>query len=1316
VIRFTRYKMSALGDVASAITGALGSVGNFFSASGSDISNFMNFLATDVVDFFTDVEDDVRSVISFLSTAVSDISTFMENIASEFVSALQTVANAIYNAGITFVNFMETLAKDAVNALASLGQDILNFVLNVAQGFANTFSQVLTNAFNLMFNAFNGKLQYISPFVTALPALLANYFGPAMVGKYAETLIDKIARFLPKIDVDLSPLGIGGHFKIDLPKLAKGIVDPLKDFMNDVIDEITTTFKEFIKEPFIADFKIHLREVFNAIGLGDIPFAEPQFAQIQNWVAVRSFAELKPHFTETLLLTGFPAWFTNAYLQEPVDDYIPQNPLFKPVNIRDVIQGVEYGFLPADAVTKYAWNNLIAPKTAQLMYQNTTARFIQRAIEQGIRQFVVTPSDAVSLLQSYATLTGTDLLTKYYNLEYQYAEKRLVRQVLRSLLSRALSNYGRPYIDPNVLNQTIKTLFQQLQYPDIVQQAFSQLISQSQQIQFAQLIYNALIAQIRQGFYNAQTVNNIISQYQMNATVINELISLELTQLQQKAQLTQLQFEARNFMLSQSDILNQLKSLGYADQLANVFVFQYYQEPLLQFQLKYVEQFANAGYYDSHTIKSVLQSLGLTKDFADLFEQYATQAIQYKSLLQEIQFKLKNFLLTEKDAEHLLKAQHFSDALISAIITQYYVEPLTQFRLKYVEEFARAGYYDANAIKSAFQSLGLTKEFAELFESYTTQSITNKSLLQEVQFKLKNFLLSEKDAEHLLKSHHFNDALISAIITQYYTEPLTQFRMRYVEQFANAGYYDSNAIKSAFEGIGLTKDFAELFESYVSQSLQYKSLLQEVQFKLKNFLLSDKDATNLLKSYHISEALISAILTQYYVEPLTQLQLRYVESLAKTQLLDEKELQKLLATAGIVKDIAEIYAKMYASQYYTTALISYYKMLASHGILKESKEIPVNVFNLEIKPAYDLYVLSASVNYLKALASHGILEQSKDVPANVFDLEIKPVFDEFLITITLRYLEQSLKSMAIDAKTALAELKKLKIPENVATMIVNMNTPTLYSVRTIIQNIIEGAIYNVQKVPVNVGHVTAELKKLNVPENQIPILVDEFVTSFALEQWKKYLPTLSDVETAVKTGYPYQKILQLAMIPSALLNLKLDLLQHQQLATLAQSMRSYYVELLVYGVAQTQLEDLLRKYGYNDAMLSMLRTEAQLKRELMVYEELGITPSKALSISEYVENPDDFLKSIFDAYHVPADLQKQYLTYAKNRRLHSYVSEIISTLEELAERGKITIQEAQQYLNQFKKYGLTDDEIQLILLNLQLRAKLESRSRSKSSG
>jgi hypothetical protein len=73
-------------------------------------------------------------------------------------------------------------------------------------------------------------------------------------------------------------------------------------------------------------------------------------------------------------------------------------------------------------------------------------------------------------------------------------------------------------------------------------------------------------------------------------------------------------------------------------------------------------------------------------------------------------------------------------------------------------------------------------------------------------------------------------------------------------------------------------------------------------------------------------------------------------------------------------------------------------------------------------------------------------------------------------------------------------------------------------------------------------------------------------------------------------------------------------------------------------------------------------------------------------------------------FQVPNDLQNTYLEYAINKRVRTYVNEIISTISLLFEKQKIDLNTAQSYLQQLQKYGLTNDEIQLILLNWQLRS------------
>ena len=152
-----------------------------------------------------------------------------------------------------------------------------------------------------------------------------------------------------------------------------------------------------------------------------------------------------------------------------------------------------------------------------------------------------------------------------------------------------------------------------------------------------------------------------------------------------------------------------------------------------------------------------------------------------------------------------------------------------------------------------------------------------------------------------------------------------------------------------------------------------------------------------------------------------------------------------------------------------------------------------------------------------------------------------------------------------------------------------------------------------------------------------------------------------------------------------------------------QSLKTDYVQLLVYGVQNIQLENIMKQYGINQVLIEVFKLSAQIRKILTAYQELYLTPSKALSISEYLSNPTQLLQKVFSEFQVPSDLQNTYLEYARNRRLRTYVNDIISTINLLFEKHKIDLNTAQSYLQQLKQYGLTDEEIQLILLNWQLR-------------
>ncbi|AZI75925.1 hypothetical protein SBRV1_gp36 [Sulfolobales Beppu rod-shaped virus 1] len=1054
----------------------LGDIGTFFSDELINLENFVNFISSDFVNFFQTIATDTENSLHTIAQFLTDIPSFLQNAISDIVSILQTfisgIAPTLENIGKFIANGFLNFLSDLANFGQTIASGIYEIVKDIGQAFAQFSQTIVLDFFNYIFPNF----KYIASAGQQLLNFISPYLLPYVISKGLPLMIEKISELLPEFEIDLAPIGFGVKLPVKFGEFLEAFGENLVDFLKEVHTEIFSTFKDSLKEPFISDFKIELREIFNAIGLGDVPFADPRFTDVAKWVSVRSFDEVKDHLKETILLTGFPKWFTDAYLESPVDDYIPRNPLFRPVGIADVITGVQLGVLESSAISKYAYNNLITPKIANLMYKNSTARLLQRAIEQGIRQFVISPEEAYNELFNNLSLTGKDLYLKIYNLEYNYAVQRIVRQFLRSLLSRALSNFGRPYFDLKELEGTIHTLFIQLGYPKSVQNVFNTMVEQSQQIQFNQLLFTQLENLVRLGVYNKTNVDKILKTYHFDLTI------------------------------------------------------------------------------------------------TDLIFSYQLQHLQLQNQLKIIQSQLKSFLIKPDDAEKELKKLGFDSSIIQDTIYENYTETLIKYQSTQIENLIRRGYYDKNLAEQQLKNIGVIKDFADIVVNYATTELEIQENLRQIQFQLQNFLLSQTDAINKLKALHINEALISSLILQYYTEPITKFKISRLESLARSGINVQKDLKA----IGLTDEFISLFTTYTNLEVETKYHIELVQLALENYLMNDKTAISQLSKLSLDPVYQQSIIYRYY-----------------------------------------------------------------------------------------------NVNLIKLI---------------------------------LRNIEENLKELEITPQQALQELKKIGIVDEFANLLVELYTPTFYNIRTIAQYIIEGQLYKVGKVPINFGNAEQELKKLGIPDNQIQILLNQYALQFGLETWRKYLPSLSEIQTAIRYNYPISKLVDLSFIPSELLNLHLDLIQFEQIAQQVQGMRSLYISLQEFNYNYPQLEQLLTKYGINQQLLQVLQMEAKIRKIITGLQELYLTPSKALTISEYVSNPDQLLQKVFSEYSIPTDLQNTYLEYARNRRLRTYINQIISTISLLFEKGKIDLGTAQSYLQQLKQYGLTNEEVQLIILNWQLRS------------
>ena len=323
----------------------------------------------------------------------------------------------------------------------------------------------------------------------------------------------------------------------------------------------------------------------------------------------------------------------------------------------------------------------------------------------------------------------------------------------------------------------------------------------------------------------------------------------------------------------------------------------------------------------------------------------------------------------------------------------------------------------------------------------------------------------------------------------------------------------------------MIKAFVDIIVNYANQEIVISSAISILRGLLRNFLTDSQTVQSELYKLKINENLINEIIKEEYSINIAKLQLSYIETLAKNLYYDQNQLIGELSK--ILKDRTAI--DLYAQKFY-----------------------------------YE-YVFPKIVNYYVNLARHGIIGNIKNLPKEVVDYEINPEIQIYQLEILLEYIKSALRDLEIKPDNAVKELEKIGMQKDIANLFVQTYIPTFYDIRTIIRNIIEGQLYKVGKIPVNLGNAEQQLRQLGIPDDQIKILLEQYASSFGLEIWRKYLPSLSTIETAIKYNYPEKQLIDYSFIPSEFLNLYSNLYQYELVGQYVQSLKTDYVQLLVYG-------------------------------------------------------------------------------------------------------------------------------------------------------
>lgn len=329
----------------SFIFSGLQDIENFFSTAGADLTAITHFLATEAINFANAVITGLEDLVSFFQLLVTNPGKAWTEIQQTFINVFNTVYQTLANAWNQFATFMSGVLQTVLQDLYNVFKDFINFLIGLGQTAANDLAGIVQTiiqpALTAALQAFGQAGQAASQVVQQFLPLIS----PIMLLRAVPGMLDKAGEIFGDIELSLEILGLGGNYKLKLGEFLEKIGEPIRDFLKEISEETMTIFRDSIKEPFISSFRVSLRQLWNDVGLGDLPFRDPNFKDVARFLTAKKFDEVVDHLNETLLLTGYPQWFTDTYHNPPTDSYIPGNPFYHPLPLTTAVPAVQLGLM-----------------------------------------------------------------------------------------------------------------------------------------------------------------------------------------------------------------------------------------------------------------------------------------------------------------------------------------------------------------------------------------------------------------------------------------------------------------------------------------------------------------------------------------------------------------------------------------------------------------------------------------------------------------------------------------------------------------------------------------------------------------------------------------------------------------------------------------------------------------------------------------------------------------------------------------------------------------------------------------------------------
>jgi len=154
------------------------------------------------------------------------------------------------------------------------------------------------------------------------------------------------------------------------------------------------------------------------------------------------------------------------------------------------------------------------------------------------------------------------------------------------------------------------------------------------------------------------------------------------------------------------------------------------------------------------------------------------------------------------------------------------------------------------------------------------------------------------------------------------------------------------------------------------------------------------------------------------------------------------------------------------------------------------------------------------------------------------------------------------------------------------------------------------------------------------------------------------------------------------------------------------TLRSLYEHFAVPDDVVKAVADLMKRGGWTSRELAIFQFDLELRRRYRILNTLVPTLRQFVTDALYLGEWERLLEDWLAARGIEAEKYKQQVEYykklIKSRKLNRRLSWFIARLMNAYCAGIITLDEARKRLEQFKDYGLDDDEIKILLAGFEL--------------